>query len=177
MAVEDRGVTDCQGARVVEHDNLCDELVCDGRRHIGGTADIAAADVPFADATDVEPDVVARERLRDLLMVHLDGLDFTLLVRGHEADLHPLLHDTGLDTADGHRSDTGDGVDILDRETHGQGCGLLGFLKRVERIEHRRSLVPWGICTGLRDVVADERTDRDEADAVGLVTDNLEQLG
>lgn len=62
---------------------------------------------------DVEADVVSRDCLGQRLVVHLDRLDFGGQARGGEDDDHAGLDDTGLDTADGDRSDTADLVDVL----------------------------------------------------------------
>ncbi len=109
-------------------------------------------------------------------MVHLDGLDLTHLVGGHETDLHPFLHHTGLNTADRHRPDTGDRVDVLDREAEGEIDRFLGLGERVERLKQRRALVPGSVLTEFGDVVTDKRTYRDEAGILGLVADYLDQL-
>ena len=142
VAVEDRGVPDGQCARVLEHDDLCGELVGNRRRGLDGSADIAAADVALADTADVEPDVVTGNCLRDLFVVHLDGLDLSILVGGHEGDFHSLLHDTGLNTADRHGADTADAVHVLDRQAEGLVGRFLGFLEGVECRDEGQALVP-----------------------------------
>jgi len=63
------------GHWVVEHDDLRDKLVRNGRGRVNRTADVTTADITLADTTDIEPDVVAGDCLGDLLVVHLDGLD------------------------------------------------------------------------------------------------------
>lgn len=52
-------------------------------------------------------------------MVHLDGLHLGGHVRGREGDDHASLDDTSLNTADGHRANTTDLVDILEGKTEG----------------------------------------------------------
>ena len=66
---------------------------------------------------DVETDVVTGDTLLELLVVHLDGLDFGGYANGSEGDDHASLDDTSLNTADGHRANTANLVDILERET------------------------------------------------------------
>ena len=66
---------------------------------------------------DVETDVVTGDTLLELLVVHLDGLDFSRHVRRREGDNHASLDDTSLNTADGHRADTADLVNILKGKT------------------------------------------------------------
>ena len=73
-------------------------------------------------------------------MVHLDGLDLSGDVRGRERDDHAGLDDTSLDTADGHRTDTTDLVDILKGETEGLVGGTDGGLNRVNRVEESLAL-------------------------------------
>ena len=46
---------------------------------------------PFADTTDVETDVVAGDCLGDFFVVHLDGLDFTLLFAGMKETFIPFF--------------------------------------------------------------------------------------
>src|SRR5699024_6494990 len=74
VGVEDWCVARGDHRRVLHHDDLCLEGFGDRRRVLGGTGDIAPADVVLADATDVEPDVVARPGFGDFLVVHFDAL-------------------------------------------------------------------------------------------------------
>ena len=73
-------------------------------------------------------------------MVHLDGLDLSGDVGGSEGDDHAGLDDTGLDTADGHRPNTADLVDILEGETEGLVGGTDGGLDGVDGIEEGLAL-------------------------------------
>jgi len=68
---------------------------------------------------DVETDVVSGNTLNKLLVVHLNGLDFSSHVRRSKGNNHASLDDTSLNTANGHSTDTTDLVDILERETKG----------------------------------------------------------
>ena len=97
--MEDRGITDRDCAWVLEHDDLCSELICYCRGLVGGTTDISAADVALCNTADVKSDVITGDCLGDFLVVHLDGLDFSILVCRHEGNLHAFLHNPGLDTA------------------------------------------------------------------------------
>lgn len=58
-------------------------------------------------------DVVTGETGLELLVVHLDRLDLGGDVGRGEDDDHAGLDRAGLDTADGHSSDTADLVDVL----------------------------------------------------------------
>ena len=84
---------------------------------------------------DVETDVVTGDTLLELLVVHLDGLDLSSDVRWGERNDHTSLDDTSLDTADGHRTDTTDLVDILEGETEGLVGGTNGGLDSIDGIE------------------------------------------
>lgn len=120
-------------------------------------------------------------------MVHLDGLDFSGNIGGSEGDDHAGLDDTGLDTADWHCSNTGDLVDILERETK----GLVGWAGRrldgVDGLEEGLSrrlpslglllpaLVPGSIGGDVDHVVAVEAGDGDERDGLWIVANLLDE--
>jgi hypothetical protein len=112
--------------------------------------------------------VVSGETLGDLLVVHLDRLDFGGHVGGGEGDNHTLnisltqdplpnpsmicptqterrkktysLDDTCLNTTDGHRTDTADLVDILEGETEGLVGGTRWGLNGIDGLEKRLTL-------------------------------------
>ena len=73
-------------------------------------------------------------------MVHLDGLDLSGDVGGSKGDDHAGLDDTGLNTADGHRPNTADLVDILEGETEGLVGGTDGGLDGIDGIEEGLAL-------------------------------------
>ena len=89
---------------------------------------------------DVETDVVTGDTLLELLVVHLDGLDFSGHTDGGEGDDHAGLDDTGLDTTDGHRADTTDLVDILEWETEGLVVGTDWGLDGIDSVEEGLTL-------------------------------------
>src|SRR5947199_1391896 len=177
VGVEDRRVPGRDDARMIEDDDLRREGLGHRRRAVRGAHDVPATDVLLVDPSDVEPGVVARLRLRDLLVVHLDRLDFADLVRGHEVDLHADLQDAGLDPSDRDRPGARDRVDVLDREAEGQVRRLWRHLQVVERLDEVRALVPGHLLRRLRDVLALVRADRDERDLVHLVANAPEQRG
>jgi hypothetical protein len=92
------------------------------------------------DVLDVETDVVTGNTLNELLVVHFDGLDFSGDVGGSEGDNHSSLDDTSLNTTDGHRANTTDLVDILERKTQGLVRGTDGGLDGIDGIEEGLSL-------------------------------------
>ena len=55
------------------------------------TANIAMTNFLDGDVLDVEADVVTGDTLGELLVVHLDGLDFSSHVGGSEGDDHTSL--------------------------------------------------------------------------------------
>ena len=62
----------------------------------------------------VETDVVTRNTLLELLVVHFNGLDFSRDVRGGECNNHSSLDDTSLDTSDRDSTDATNFVDVLE---------------------------------------------------------------
>src|SRR3989475_817978 len=147
---------------MVQDDDLRGEGLRDRRRVVRRSRDVAPAEVLFVDPADVEADVVARLRLRDLLVVHLDRLDLADLVRGHEVDFHPDLQEAGLDPADRHGARARDRVDVLDREAE----------REVRRLRRHRQVVE-----GRHEGGALVRADWDEGDPVHLEARDLQQAG
>ena len=178
VAIENGGVSVFDLSGVVHDDDLGEEgLDFSGGVTLGVTADVASLDVLDGETLDVESDVVSGDGLGDGLMMHLDGLDFSLNVGGGEGDLHAGLENTGLDSADGDSSDTSDLVDVLKGETEGLLSGSLGGLDLVEGFNEGGALVPGGVGGALQHVVTVPSGNGDEVDAVGLVADLLQELG
>jgi hypothetical protein len=190
VAVEDGSVTGTDLARVVQDDDLGLERSGTQRGVVlGVTSDVATANVLDGHVLDVETNVVTGNTLDELLVVHLDGLDFSGDVGGGEGDDHAGLQDTSLDTADGHCADTTDLVDILEGKTEGLVCGTLGGLNGVDGLEEGLAsglaslglllpaLVPGAVGGGLKHVVAVEAGDGDESDGLGVVADLLDEGG
>lgn len=190
VAVEDGGVTSADLTGVVEDDDLSVE---GGSTHrgvvLGVTADVTTADFLDGNVLHVETDVVTGDTLLELLVVHLDGLDFSGDVGGGEGNDHTGLDDTGLDTADGDRSNTRDLVDILEGKTEGLVGGTDGGLNGVDGLNEGLtsdlaslglllpSLVPGAVGGGLKHVVTVETGDGDEGNGLGVVADLLDEVG
>ena len=120
MAIEDWCVTSTDLTRVVKDDDLGVERSSFlGGVVLGVGADVTTTDILDGNVLDVETDVVTGETLGELLVVHLDGLDFGGDVGWSKGDDHTGLDDTSLDTTDGDRADTTDLVDVLERKTEG----------------------------------------------------------
>lgn len=188
VAVKDGGVTSTDLTGVVK-DN---DLGLEGSGLLGGVvlrvrADVSTTDVLDGDVLDVEADVVSGETLGDLLVVHLNGLDFSGDVGRSKVDDHTGLDDTGLDTADGNCADTTDLVDVLEGETEGTVGGAGWGVDGVNGLEEGLaggltglglllpSLVPGHVGGGLNHVVTVPSGDGDEGDGGGVVADLLDE--
>src|SRR5438128_1416781 len=177
VRVEDRRVPGRDDARMVQDNDLCGEGLRDRRRAVRRSRDVAPAEVLLVDSADVEADGVARLRLRDLLVVHLDPRDLADLVRAHEVHLHPALQEAGPDPADRHGARARDRVDVLDREAEREVRRLRRHRQVVEGRHEGGALVPRQLGRGLRDVLALVRADWDEGDPVHLEARDLQQAG
>jgi len=126
VAIHDRCVSVLDFSRVVEDDDLSIEvLALLGGVVLGVGGDVATTDLLDGDVLDVEANVVAGKSLGEGLVVHLHRFDLSGDVGGGETDDHARLDDTGLDTTDGHCSDTANLVDVLEWETKGLVGGAL----------------------------------------------------
>jgi len=190
VAVKDRCVAGTDLTGVVENDDLGSEGSSAGRRVVlGVTSDVATADFLDGDVLHVEANVVAGNTLSELLVVHLDRLDFSGDVGGSEGDNHARLEDTGLDTADRHRANTADLVDVLEGQTEGLVGGALGRLDGINGLEEGLArglatldlllpaLVPGAVGGRVDHVVTVEARDGDEGDVLGVVADLLDEVG
>lgn len=190
VAVEDGRVTVADLTGVVEDDDLSGEgLDTRGGVVLGVTSDVTTADILDGNVLDVEANVVTRDTLLELLVVHLNGLHFSGDVGGSEGDDHTRSDGTSLDTADRDGTDTGDLVDILERKTEGLVDGTDGRLDGVDGLEESLTrgltslglllpaLVPGGVGGGLDHVVTVETGDRDERSRLGVVADLLDEVG
>lgn len=109
-------------ARVVQDDDLSREGGASLRGVVlGVTAHVSTADILDGDVLDVEANVVAGNSLLKLLVVHLNGLDFSADVAGGKGDNHAGLQNTSLNTSDGDCADTSNLVHVLQGKTQGLG--------------------------------------------------------
>ena len=96
VAIQNWSVTSTDLARVVEDNDLGVEGVGTlGRIVLGVTSDVATTDFLDGDVLDVEANVVTGETLNKLLVVHLDGLDFSGDTSRGEGDDHTSLDARG----------------------------------------------------------------------------------
>ena len=188
VAIQNWSVASANLTRVVEDDDLGVEgLGTLGRVVLGVTADVTTSNLLDGDVLDVEANVVTWKTLNELLVVHLNGLDFSGDVSGSEGDDHAGLDDTSLDTTDRHRANTGDLVDILERQTE-RLVGRTG--RRVDSIDGLEqslagslaslglflpTLVPWAVGGVVDHVVSVEARDGNEGNALWVVADLLDE--
>merc|ERR1719502_1188548 len=118
VAIEDRSVTVHDLTWMVHDDNLSLEVVgVLGWGVLGIGGDVTSLDVGNGETLDVESNVVSRDGLGDGLVMHLDGLAVGGGSDWAEGDGHVWLDDTSLNSSDWDCSDTGDLVDVLERES------------------------------------------------------------
>ena len=178
VAIEDGRVSVLDLTGVVKDDNLSvEELSVAGGVGLGVRADVSSLDILDGQVLHVEANIVTGLGLLDLLVMHLNGLDFGGHSHGAEGDDHTGLEDTSLDTTDGHCTDTLDLVHILEGQTEGLVGGSLGGVQVVEGLKEGGSLVPGHVGGGLEHVIAFETGDGDEGDLVGVVADLLQVEG
>ena len=190
VAIQDGSVPGTDLTRVVEDDDLGVEGFSSLRWVVlGVTADVATTNLLDGDVLDVESNVVTWDTLAELFVVHLDGLDFSGYVGGSESYDHAGFDDTGLDTTDGHRANTGDLVDILKGKTEGLVGGTAGRVDGINSFEESLSaglaglglllpsLVPRSVGGDINHVVAVEAGDGDERNSLGVVADLLDKVG
>jgi len=190
VAIEDWGVSVSDLTRVVHDDDLGGEgLGLLGGVVLGVGSDVSSSDVLDGNVLDVESDVVTRSGLGEGLVVHLDGLNFSGDVDGGEGGDQAGFDDTGLDSADGHSSNTTDLVDILE----GKSKWLVGrsgwWDDGVEGFEHclagelalldflGPSLVPLHVRGFLNHVVSVPSRDGDESNGLGVESNLLDVVG
>merc|ERR1719276_354026 len=164
VAIEDWGVAVSDLTRVVHDDDLSGE----GLGLLGGVV------------LGVESDVVTGAGLWEGLVVHLDGLNFSGDVDRGEGGEHAGLDDTGLDSANWHRSNTTDLVDILEGKSEWLVGGSRWWDDGVKSFEHglagelallhflAPSLVPFHVGGLLNHVVSVPSRDGDESNGLGV---------
>jgi len=189
VAVEDGGVAGADLARVVEDNDLgVERSGLHGGVVLGVGADVSSSDVLDGHVLDVETDVVSWQTLGDLLVVHLDGFDFSGDVCWGENDNHTSLDDTGLDSADRHCADTANFIHVLKRKTEGLVGRTLRGVDGVDGIQKSLALgrtsfgllgptfVPGHVGGFLQHVVTVPARDRNERNRDGVVSDLLDEV-
>jgi len=178
VAIQHGGVSGLDLTGVVQDDDLSEEAGGFlGGVVLGVTTDVSSSDVLHGETLDVETNVVSWDGLLEGLVMHFDGLDVGRDTGGGEGDLHTGLEDTGLDSTNGHGTDTTDLVDVLEGESEGLVEGSLGGDDGVQGFQEDGSLVPGHVGGSLDHVVSQPAGDGDEGDGVGGVSDLLQVEG
>jgi hypothetical protein len=190
VAIKNWGVTSTNLTRVVKNNDLGVEGLSSLRWVVlGVTGDVTTTDFLDGDVLHVEANVVSWETLDKLLVVHLDGLDFSGDTSWGEGDDHTGLDDTGLNTTDWHRANTTNLVNILERKTEGLVGRTGRWVDSINSLEEGLSgrlsslglllptLVPWAVGGVVNHVVTVESRDRNESNRLGVVADLLDEVG
>jgi len=188
VTIQDWRVTVADLSRVVKHDDLGSEVLAAGSGLVLGVGgDVSTLDVLDGDVLDVESNVVSGGGLWERLVVHLHGLDLSGQLHWSEGDDHTGLDDTGLDTTDGHCSNTSNLVDILEGETEGLVPWPLWGDDSVEGVQeglaaslaflalNSPSLVPGHVGRLCQHVVSMPSGNGDEWNSGWVVTDLLDE--
>jgi hypothetical protein len=160
-----------------------------GRIVLGVTSNVTTTDFLDGDVLDVETNVVTRETLNELFVVHLNGLDFSSNTSGGKSNDHAGFDDTGLDTADWHCPNTTNLVNILKRKTerlvsrtgrwvngvNGLKKGLAGSLASFGLL--LPTLVPGAVRRVIDHVVTVEAGNGNESNSLGVIADLLDEVG
>merc|ERR1719325_394905 len=190
VAVKHWGVAVGHLAGVVQHDDLGGEVGnAGGGLVLGVGGDVASLDVLNRHVLDVEANVVARDSLRQRLVVHLDGLDLSGEVDRGEGDNHARLDHSSLHTTDGHCANASNFVDILKGQPEGLVGGPAGGNDGVESLKEGHAvglaflplnvpaLVPGHVGRGLDHVVAVPPGDGHEGNCSWVVANLLDEAG
>lgn len=190
VAVQNGSVSSADLTGVVQDNDLGVEGVTGGGGVVLGVGgDVTTADFLDGNVLDVETDVVTGVTGLELLVVHLNGLDFGGDVGGGEGDDHAGGNDTSLDTTDGNCANTGDLVHILEGKTEGLVGRTDGVLDGVDGLEESLTgglsglglllptLVPGAVGRNLEHVVTVEAGDGDEGNGLGVEADLLDEVG
>ena len=141
MAIKNWSVTVHDLTWMVHNDNLSLEpLGISGWHVLGVGGDETSLDILDRETLDVETNIVSWNSLSDLLVMHLDGLDFSGGSEWTEGDSHGWLDDTSLNSTDWDCSDTRDLVDILERKSEGLEDGSLGRLDGIKSLKEAQEL-------------------------------------
>lgn len=189
VAIQDWSVASTNLTWVVQDNDLGVEAVASlWWIVLGVTSDVATTDLLDRDVLDVEANVVTWKTLDKLLVVHLDGLDFSGDASWSESDDHTSLDGTSLNTTDRNRANTANLVDILEWQTEWLVAWAGRWVDGIDSLEESLAsglglglllpaLVPWAVWRWLNHVVAVEAGDWNEWDGLWVVTDLLDEGG
>ncbi|KAH3661722.1 hypothetical protein OGAPHI_005900 [Ogataea philodendri] len=189
VAVQNWRVTSGDLTRVVQDDDLSVERSSTLRWVVlGVTTDVTSSDFLNGNVLDVETNVVTWNTLSKLLVVHLNGLDFSGNTSWSESNNHTSLDDTGLDSSDWNSSNTTDLVDILQWQSQwlvrwsGRWLNGVNSLQKSLTLDDTSlglllpSLVPWAVSRSLNHVVTVPTRNWDEWNSLRVVTNLLDEV-
>ena len=139
---------------------------------------VSTLDVLNGKTLDVESNIVTGLGLVKSLVVHLNRFALSGLSDRSEVHVRTGLEDTGLDTSDGHGSDTLDLIDILKRKTEGHVSQSLRRFELVKKLHQGDtevfllvSGVPGHVGGDLEHVISGPSRDRHE---LGFLVESLD---
>src|SRR5438093_1989946 len=142
MRVQHWRVSCGDGCRVVDDNDLSNELFSDRRRLVGVAHDLSPSDLVLCNASNVEADFVSMLSLRLLILQIIKRIYLAELSGGIEDDLVTILHNTRLDTSHRDSSNPSDRVHVLNWNAKRLVQRLRWRNEIVKRIEHCNPLVP-----------------------------------
>lgn len=154
VGVDDGGIALGDSGGVEKDEDLGGKGLGDGGGSFGMGGDVATAEVAAGEPFDVEADVIAGFGLRDCFVVHFDGFHLSGMALGHNDDLIIGLEDASFDAADGDGTDTGDRVDVLDREAEGFIEGFFRLDDLIEGFKDGGAVVPGHVGGFFAEVIA-----------------------
>ncbi len=115
---------------------------------------MAATNFLNRDVLDVEADIVSWLSFLHVLVMHLDGLNFSAYTVGGKGNNHSWPDNTGLNTAEWHCTDSRDLVDVLEWEAEWLVDWALRWDEGIESVDKDLPGVPWGVGGPLEHVIS-----------------------
>jgi hypothetical protein len=177
VAIHNGGVASTDFARVLEDNNLGGERHdLAWRRVLELTYNVTLVDIGDSETTDTKSNVVPRESLGNLGLVHFNSADFSSLASRSESDGHSGLKNTRLYATDRHSSNTTNLVHVLDRDTERLVDRADGLVDIVKSVDESRARVPLDVVgLGLK-VITGPSSNRNEVDQLGLIANLFNDL-
>jgi len=178
VAIQCGGITGADLVRVIHDDNLGDEFDSGSRGIIlKVTTDITSADLINGDTSAAETNIGTWLSCFELLVMALNGLDFTLSTVRGEDNLGVGLQDTSLDSTTRDGTDTLDLVDVLEWDSEWLIDVALGGNEVVKGLKKSRALEPAEVVGLLDQVLTSPTGNGDELSLLDVETDLLDLGG
>src|SRR5947199_4873664 len=139
---------------MVDDDDLANECLCDRRRVVSVAHNFPSTNLILGNTAYVEPYVVSGFRFGHSNMVRLDRLALADFARWHENHFVTVLQYARLDPSHRDSPDSGNGVNVLDRNSQRLVKRLGRWNDSIQRIKYAGTLVPWSIGTLLGEVIS-----------------------